>query len=263
MDGRKLTVVIALLISFLASPAVVGQSVAEKNMDLDKKETSEAVPRQAEAQILPAGTLLSVKLHTTLTSKTSTVGEKFIGMIDKAVVINGKEIVPIGTIVDGHVAFVKPSGRFHGKAEMRLVLDDLQTPDDIKISLNSGLESANAGPCAKTGKDNEGTIQGCGKSKKEAAKDAALGGAIGAGTGVSVGITSEMECAYWGICGGPGIAESAGIGAAIGAGSVLVYHLLKHEKQIVLVSGMTLTFLVNRSVEVLGGESRPNSSPAH
>ena len=50
----------------------------------------------------------------------------------------------------------------------------------------------NAGPCAKTTGDDEGTIKGCGKSKKDAAKDAALGGAMGAGAGSAVGLDLKL-----------------------------------------------------------------------
>jgi hypothetical protein len=38
-----------------------------------------------------------------------------------------------------------------------------------------------------------------------------------------------------------------GYGAAIGAGTALLYSLLRHEKDIVLVQGTELTFIVNRT----------------
>jgi len=40
-----------------------------------------------------------------------------------------------------------------------------------------------------------------------------------------------------------------GYGAAIGAGTALLYSLFKHEKDIVLVEGTELTFIVNRTTE--------------
>jgi len=119
----------------------------------------------------------------------------------------------------------------------------------------------NAGPCAKTGSDEEGTIKGCGKSKKDAAKDAAIGGAMGAGAGATVGMGSMIDCEYYGNCGGPGFGTSIGVGAGIGAGSVLIYHLLKHEKQIILVQGTTMTFVVNRSVDASSGKPLPPDNP--
>src|SRR5690348_6407427 len=67
---------------------------------------------------LPAGTALHVRLTTTLTSKTNKTGDKFSGMVEKPVIVNGKTIVPDGSFIDGHVAFIKPSKRIKGRAEM-------------------------------------------------------------------------------------------------------------------------------------------------
>lgn len=202
-----------------------------------------------EGVVIPAGTVLRVKLKTTLTSKTSKNGDKFTAIVEKPVVVDDNEIVPVGSIVEGHVAFVKPSGRVRGPGEMRIVLDKVTTPDEAKFALTGTLDDTGGNPCAKTGSDEEGTVKGCGKSKKGAAKDAALGGAIGAGAGATVGLGSSIDCRYFGNCGGPGVAQGALYGAGIGAVTALVYNLFKHENQLVLVGGSHLTFIVNRTVQ--------------
>jgi hypothetical protein len=211
--------------------------------------------------LIPAGTVLHVRLGTTLTSKTNKEGDQFRGVIEKPVNVGGKEVVPQGSIVEGHVTFVKPSKRIKGVAEMRIVLDHIVTPDEDKYAMSGTLEDTSGGPCAKPGSDDEGTIKGCGKTKKDAAKDAALGGAMGAGVGATIGMGSAIDCRYFGNCGGPGIASSTLYGAGIGAATALVYNLFKHEKQVVLVGGMHLTFVVNRSVEAdAPAESEPPST---
>jgi len=214
------------------------------------------------SQIIPAGSLLHVRLTSTLTSKTSKPGDPFTGVVTQPIVVDGKEVIAAGSSVEGHVAFVKPSGRFKGVAQMRVVLDHIITPDDIKLALPAGLDDMNAGPCAKTGSDDEGTIKGCGKSKKDAAKDAAIGGAIGAGAGSMVGLGSAIDCEYYGNCGGPGFGTALGGGAAIGAGTVLIYDLLKHEKHIVLVQGTTMTFVISRSVDASTGKPLEPTTPS-
>jgi hypothetical protein len=140
------------------------------------------------------------------------------------------------------------------------VLDHVMTPDDVTIPLAGSLEDAHGGPCASTAGNDEGTIKGCGKSKKSAAKDAAIAGAIGAGAGATVGMGSRIECEYYGSCGGPGIGTSIGYGAGIGAGTALLYNLFKHEKEIVLVQGTDLTFVVNRTVTANAAPATPDSS---
>lgn len=206
------------------------------------------------AQLIPAGSLLHVRLTCTLTSKTSKPGDPFTGVVTTPITADGKEVVSAGSSVEGHVAFVKQSGRVAGVAQMRIVLDDIITTDDVKLALPAGLDDMNAGPCAKTGSDDEGTIKGCGKNKKDAMKDAAIGGAMGAGAGSMVGLGSEIDCRYYGNCGGPGLGTAIGGGAAIGAGTVLIYDLLKHEKHIILVQGTTMTFVISRSVDMSTGK---------
>lgn len=205
-------------------------------------------------QIIPAGSVLHVRLTCTLTSKTSKPGDPLTGEVMQPVSANGKEVIPSGSQVEGHVAFVKEGGRVSGVAQMRIVLDDVITPDDIKVPLAAGLDDTSAGPCAKAGSDDEGTIKGCGKNKKDAMKDAAIGGAMGAGAGSMVGLGHEIDCEYYGNCGGPGLGTSIAAGAGIGAGTVLIYDLLKHEKQIILVQGTTMTFIINRSVDASTGK---------
>lgn len=216
---------------------------------------------ESSAPVIPAGTLLRVRLRTTLTSKTSKNGDTFTGVVDEAVLSSGKEIVPAGTIVEGHVAFVKPPGRVKEHSEMRIVLDHLTTPDNLNYRLAGSLEDAKGVPCAKTGSDDEGTIQGCGKSKKDALKDAGLASALGASAGATVGLGSEIDCQYYGNCGGPGIGTSTLYGAGIGATTALIYHVFKKQKDIVLVTGTNLTFVVNRSVEASKASTSSSASP--
>jgi hypothetical protein len=163
--------------------------------------------------------------------------------------VAGKEVVPEGSIVAGHVVFAKPSKRVKGAGEMRIVLDTITTPDNDSLAMNGTLEDANGGPCVKSGTDDEGTLKSCGKSKKDAAKDAALGSAMGAGAGATIGMGSAIDCRYFGNCGGPGMGQATLYGAGIGAATALIYNLFKHEKQVVLVGGMHLTFIVSHSVQ--------------
>jgi hypothetical protein len=217
------------------------------------------VPKETVS--IPAGSVLHMKLTTTLTSKTNKTGDAFTGQVTQPIMVEGKEVVPKFSQVVGHVAFVKPSKRIKGKAQMRLVIDKLVTPDEDKqFLLPSTLDDSNNAPCAHT-KDEEGTLEGCGKSKKDAMKGAAIGGAMGAGAGATVGLGHEIECEYYGNCGGPGMGADIGYGAAIGAGTALIYSLFKHEKDIILVQGTELTFIVNRTTEAKDLPPPPPDQP--
>jgi hypothetical protein len=208
--------------------------------------------RAADLPPIPAGTTLRVKLGTTITSKTNKPGDTFTGMVTQAVVSGNQTIVPEGSMVNGHVAFLKPAGRIRGKAQMRIVLDSIITPDNQTLRLSSTLADSRGGVCGNTANDDEGTIVGCGKSKKEAAKDAAMGAAIGAGAGATVGMGQAIDCRYYGNCGGPGFGGDLLYGAGIGAGTALLYNVFKHEREIILLQGSELIFIVNRTLEASG-----------
>jgi hypothetical protein len=213
-----------------------------------------AMATQPAPPPIPAGTTLRVQLDTTLTDKTNKTGDTFTADVREPIYVNGKQVVPQWSTVSGHIAFLKPSGRVRGKAQMRLVLDKITTPDGTIYPLNGTLEEAQGGVCAhtagagKTKADEEGTITGCGKSKKGMAEAAGIAGGVGAGAGASVGMGKEIECEWYGYCpGGAGMGTDILYGAGIGAGTALIYEMFKHEKHIVLVQGTLLTFTVDRT----------------
>jgi len=216
--------------------------------------------RAAEVPTIPPGTILHIKLHTTITSKTNKPGDTFTGVVSQDVLSGTETIVPQGSLVSGHVAYVKRAGRIKAKAQMRIVLDSITTPEEQTIQLSSTLEDTKGGVCGGTGSDGEGTIVGCGKSKKDAAKDSAMGAAIGAGAGATVGLGQEIECRYYGNCGGPGFGSDILYGAGIGAGTALLYNLFKHQKEIILLAGSELIFVVNRTRDATASLSPQTSS---
>ena len=220
---------------------------------------------------VPAGASLRVKLETLLSDKTNKVGDPFTAKVTYPIAVDGQEVIPTGSIVDGHVAFIKESGRIKGKAEMRLVVDRVTTPDDVVYPLSSILQEAHDVNCSKStigskvgggGKsDDEGTITGCGKGKKDLAKDAAIGAGVGVMGGLSVGMATQGGCDYYGNCwpsSGPSVGADIGYGAGIGVGTALVYNLLKHQKHIILIQGTPLTFIVSRTADA---DATPAAEP--
>jgi hypothetical protein len=214
-----------------------------------------SAPAAAPAPIvLPAGSILEIRLGTTLTSKSNRTGDHFTGTVSQAVVDKNRLLVPEGSVIDGHVAFMKAPGRVKGRAEMRVVLDKIKTPDDYQYNLAAALDQGKGNGC-NSAKDDEGTLQGCAKDKGEAARDVAQMAAVGAGIGASVGMGHQIDCSYYGQCGGPGWGEDIAYGAAIGASAALVFNLLQRHKDLILVQGSSLTFVVNHSVQAAKLES--------
>ena len=116
----------------------------------------------AEGSItIPAGATLDVELTSTLNTKTNQTGDLFTGKVTDPVFYQGNEVVPESSTVEGHVTFLKPPGRAKGKAEMRLVLDTIKTPDGSRYSVAAPLQDAQ-GPVGVTVNGSERTVEGPG-----------------------------------------------------------------------------------------------------
>lgn len=189
---------------------------------------------------IPAGTNLQVRLTTTLSTKANKSGDPWTGQVVEPVFAKGQEIVPAGSRVQGHIAFLKEPGRARGKAEMRLIIDTVTTREGIEYSTAAPLKKAQDGNGTKVG--DEGTIKGPGKDKKREAINAGMG----AGAGAAVGVIAA---------GGRG----AEYGAAIGAGAALVRGIFKRHKDIVVTQGMEFNFVFSRDAP---GKKMPDSTNA-
>lgn len=190
---------------------------------------------------LPVGTQVSVTLISTLSSSADRAGDIFTAQVQDPIFAKGAEVVPAGSTLRGHVTFVKPPGRVKGKAEMRLVADAIVLKDGHEYTFAGQLTDGNDSSVKVNG--DEGTIQGKGKSKTQAAKESGIGAAAGAGVGALS-------------AGGTGALYGAGIGAVAG----LIHSLAKHHKDVVLQPGTPLMFVLT-SAGKMANASQSKGTP--
>ena len=134
--------------------------------------------------VIPAGTVIAVRLQQALGSKTSQEGEHFEASVAAPVMIGGKTIVPTGSTAYGRVTQAHAAGKFKGGATLAVELTDLRVN-----GLDYPIQSTATAQSSK------------GKGKRTAAM---IGG--GAGGGALIG----------GLAGG---GKGAAIGALVGAGA--------------------------------------------
>ncbi len=193
--------------------------------------------------VLPVGTRIYVQLISALSTSADRAGDTFTAQVENPIFAEGIEVVPGGSTLSGHVTFVKPPGRVKGKGEMRLVADSILLKNGHEYAFTGDLTNGNESSVKVKG--NEGTIQGKGKSAKEAAKDTGIGAAIGAGGGALA-------------AGGTGALYGVGIGALAG----LIHTLAKRHKGVVLQPGTPLVFvLTSPGKEVKATHSKGASAP--
>jgi len=164
---------------------------------------------------LPAGTVVTVRLSSTVGSKISAKGDHFSATVATPVQVDGKVVLPKGAEVLGKVVEAMPQGRFKGAAVLRLVLET--------VTLNEDSYDVQTSAVSRTQK---------GKGKRTATM---IGG--GAGGGALIG----------GLAGG---GKGALIGAALGAGAGTAGAAYTGEKEIVLPAESALSFKLTEPLTV-------------
>lgn len=174
-----------------------------------------APPPQPVDLRIPAGTHIRVTLGRTLGSKISRSGETFAATVASPVVVNGRTLIHAGTRAVGTVLEAKSLGHFSGHAVLAIRLDSIRA-DGARYEIDSS------------------TIDRVEKGKgKRTAVMAGGGGGLGALIG--------------GLAGG---GKGALIGVLAGAGAGTAGSAFTDNKEIVIPAETTLTFRLERSVDV-------------
>jgi hypothetical protein len=164
---------------------------------------------------IPAGSSMTVRTSSALSSETSKSGDRFSATLAAPVSVGGRVVVPSGTPVTGQVVEAKSRGKLKGEARLKLALTTLTYKGHsypIETELSTTTEK--------------------GKGKRTAATTAG-----GAGAGALIGALA-------------GGGKGAGIGALIGGGAGLVGGAMTGNKQIEIPAETALTFRLTHSVSV-------------
>lgn len=139
---------------------------------------------------VPQGTVLAMRLQTTLSTKTANVGDRFEADVSSPVHVNGKLAIPEGARVSGHVILAKQPGKASGRGQLQLAYDQVRFDGhSYNLASHSQIYESESG----TNKDVAmigggavagGIVGGALGDAGDAAKGAAIGGA--AGTGASL-----------------------------------------------------------------------------
>jgi hypothetical protein len=127
--------------------------------------------------VVPAGTVLTVRLDQEVSSKTSQTGQTFTGTMANPISIGGKVAIPSHSTVNGVVRAAKKAGKFKGEAALALTLTAITVRGE---HLNIATDDA-AQQTKGKGKRTAGLMAG------GAGAGAAIGGLAGGGKGAAIG----------------------------------------------------------------------------
>jgi hypothetical protein len=195
-----------------SSPSGAAPGASGSAMSSMKSEPKREEPR---AMVVPAGTVLTVRLGQSVGSKISTAGQTFTATLASPVSVEGKTAIPAGATASGTVVDAKPLGRFKGGAVLQLRL--------TSITVNGTEQSVSTSSLTRTQS---------GKGKRTAIM---AGG--GAGLGALIG----------GLAGG---GKGAAIGALAGGGAGTGGAAFTGNKDIVLPAESALSFKLEQPLEV-------------
>lgn len=167
--------------------------------------------------VVPEGTAMKVRLGTTLSTKTASVGDRFSGELASAVRVDQDLAIPAGADVTGHVILAEQPGKASGRGHLQLEYDELSFGGHTyDLDTRSRVYTSASG------------------SKKDAAM---IGGGAVAG-GVLGGILG-------------GSAGSAVKGAVVGGAAGTGASLLTRGPQLTLVAGRVLSMTLDRDLRVV------------
>ncbi|MBI2835673.1 MAG: hypothetical protein HYX76_14730 [Acidobacteria bacterium] len=177
---------VAIAGALMTSPLPVGQ--------VSTTALAHEAPDNAFREVrVPAGTVLSVVLDSTVGSATSRVEDPVKAHVRRAIVIGGREVVPAGSTVTGIVTHSKRSGRVKGLAEVAFRFTSLRAQGEIyRIRTGSVRRRAPATrrkDAATIGLPAAGgAVVGAIAGGK---KGAAVGTAVGGGAGTAVVLSTR------------------------------------------------------------------------
>jgi hypothetical protein len=131
----------------------------------------------ASAQTVPAGTRLTVRVGSEISSGTAKAGDRFDATLARPLVVNGKTLARTGAPARGKVTSAKSSGRLHAPGELTLRLTSVQVNGRMVPVATSSYAAKGKGHT----KSNATKIGG------GAAAGALIGGLVGGGKGAGIG----------------------------------------------------------------------------
>lgn len=178
---------------------------------------------------IPVGALVKVRLREDISTLTTQPGTRFTAEVSEPLMRNGQVIVPVGSVMEGRVTWIRGGKRIGGPAAIHLEPESITLPDGTDYMLRAQAIDTDRWDAMKV--DNEGTIERIDHPKRTAAITA-----LSAGSGMAAGAM---------MAGVPGALIGAGVGAGV---STVMW--LKEDRQAELKKNLEIVFSLTEPMNV-------------
>ncbi|MBL8151985.1 MAG: hypothetical protein JNN15_18850 [Blastocatellia bacterium] len=184
----------------------------------------------ATGNFVPKGSMMELRLDSSLSSKTSKKGDEFIAPLSEPLLIDGRMIIPKSAYVKCHVINAQPAKRNRTNGTITIGFDELVLETGETFKFTGTLVSIADRRDDVVEEEGEGKIQNKRKSGN---------------VPVTVGTTAGVGAVIGAVSGGGAIAGGA-IGAGVGLGSIL----LSKGQDIELFAGMRLQVRIDNDLNL-------------
>lgn len=118
--------------------------------------------QQMVTAVLRSGTVITVRLTDSLSSKNSREGDNFTALLEEPLIADGVVIAPAGTQVDGRIIDAEHAAPLKGLAHLSVVLTALHTASGVALPINTMPVEANGKnvPVVQEAKKTAGALLG-------------------------------------------------------------------------------------------------------
>jgi hypothetical protein len=116
-------------------------------------------PEMAESMMnteIPPGSMVHGRLMTPLNSASTQKGAEVQAILSQPLIINGKLLLPEGTLLKGTVVQVQPARHWKHNGQLRFVFRDLVLPNGVESKVEAMVQGVQSGVADKLNLDSEG-----------------------------------------------------------------------------------------------------------